>query len=112
MPPPENSITPAATIDTPQSASGAVADPAAHCKNCNAILAGRYCATCGQRADVHVPSTRELVHEALEGLTHSDSRLWRTLRLLWFTPGALTEEFLAGRRAGFAAAVSALPSPA
>jgi hypothetical protein len=39
------------------------------------------------------------VHEALEGLTHSDSRLWRTLLLLWFHPGALTEEFLAGRRA-------------
>jgi hypothetical protein len=48
---------------------------------------------------VHVPTTRELVHEALEGLTHSDSRLWRTLLSLWFRPGALTEEFLAGRRA-------------
>jgi hypothetical protein len=46
-----------------------------------------------------MPSTRELVHEALEGLTHSDSRIWRTLLLLWFRPGALTEEFLAGRRA-------------
>jgi hypothetical protein len=82
-------------------APAAVATPpaAARCKNCDAILTGRYCATCGQRADVHVPSTRELVHEALEGLTHSDSRLWRTLLLLWFRPGALTEEFLAGRRA-------------
>jgi hypothetical protein len=71
----------------------------ARCKNCDAIQTGRYCANCGQRADVHVPSTQELVHEALEGLTHSDSRLWRTLLLLWFRPGALTEEFLAGRRA-------------
>jgi hypothetical protein len=71
----------------------------ARCKNCDAILAGRYCANCGQRADVHVPSTRELLHEALEGLTHSDSRLWRTLLLLCFRPGVLTEEFLAGRRA-------------
>jgi hypothetical protein len=73
--------------------------PADHCKNCDAILAGRYCANCGQRADVHVPSIRELVHEVLEGLTHSDSRLWRTLLSLWFRPGRLTEEFLAGRRA-------------
>jgi hypothetical protein len=73
--------------------------PPAHCKNCDAILAGRYCASCGQRADVHVLSTRELVHEVLEGLTHSDSRLWRTLLSLWFRPGKLTEEFLAGRRA-------------
>jgi hypothetical protein len=69
------------------------------CKNCDAVLCGRYCANCGQRADVHVPSTRELLGEALEGLTHSDSRLWRTLLSLWFRPGVLTEEFLAGRRA-------------
>ena len=65
------------------------------------MLTGRYCANCGQAADVHVPSTRELVHEALEGITHSDSRLWRTLYLLWFKPGALTQEFVAGRRAAY-----------
>lgn len=69
------------------------------CKNCRALLAGRYCASCGQRADVHMPTTRELLHDALEGVTHSDSRLWRTLLLLWFRPGELTQEFLAGRRA-------------
>jgi len=73
--------------------------PVVLCKNCNAILVGRYCANCGQRADVHILSTRELVHEVLEGLTHSDSRLWRTLLSLWLRPGRLTEEFLAGRRA-------------
>jgi hypothetical protein len=70
------------------------------CRNCDAILSGRYCANCGQRGDIHVPTTRELMHEVLEGLTHSDSRLWRTLLLLWFRPGVLTNEFLAGRRAG------------
>jgi len=108
MTPPENTPTPATNPDAPQNVSAAVTGapaapasppPAARCKNCQALLTGRYCAACGQRADVHVPSTRELVHEALEGLTHSDSRLWRTLFLLWFRPGALTAEFLAGRRA-------------
>ena len=75
---------------------------AAHrCLNCGAVLTGRYCANCGQAADVHVPSTAELVHEALEGITHSDSRLWRTLYLLWFKPGKLTQEFVAGRRAAY-----------
>jgi predicted amidophosphoribosyltransferase len=49
------------------------------CLNCGAALTGSYCAHCGQAADVHVLSTRELIHEALEGFTHSDSRLWRTL---------------------------------
>jgi hypothetical protein len=71
------------------------------CLNCGAELTGRYCANCSQAADVHVPSTRELIHEALEGVTHSDSRLWRTLYLLWFKPGKLAQEFVAGRRAAY-----------
>jgi hypothetical protein len=74
---------------------------AGHCRNCGAALTGRYCANCSQAADVHVPSTRELIHEALEGITHSDSRLWSTLYLLWFKPGKLTLEFVAGRRASY-----------
>jgi hypothetical protein len=73
----------------------------AHCKNCDAVLLGRFCVNCSQAADVHVPSTVELLHEMLEGLTHSDSRLWRTLKLLWFKPGRLTEEFVAGRRVAY-----------
>jgi hypothetical protein len=75
--------------------------PPAHCKNCDAVLLGRYCANCSQAADVHVPSTMELVHDLLEGLTHSDSRLWRTLKFLWFKPGRLTQEFIAGRRVAY-----------
>ena len=73
----------------------------ARCKNCGAVLLGRYCVTCSQAADVHVPTTLELFHEMLEGLTHSDSRLWRTLITLWFKPGKLTLEFVAGRRAAY-----------
>ena len=71
------------------------------CKNCNAMLLGRFCANCSQAADVHVPTTGELLHELLEGITHSDSRLWRTLTTLWFKPGKLTEEFVAGRRVAY-----------
>jgi hypothetical protein len=71
------------------------------CLNCGAVLTGRHCANCGQAADMHLPSTGELIHEALEGITHSDSRLWRTLYLLWFKPGKLTQEFVAGRRAAY-----------
>jgi hypothetical protein len=72
-----------------------------NCKNCDAPLLGRYCVNCSQAADVHVPSTKELFHELLEGLTHSDSRLWRTLYALWFKPGKLTQEFIAGRRVAY-----------
>jgi Protein of unknown function (DUF3667) len=72
-----------------------------HCKNCGAVLLGRFCSNCSQAADVHVPSTRELMHELLEGLTHSDSRLWLTLKYLAFSPGKLTQEFIAGRRVAY-----------
>jgi hypothetical protein len=85
----------AATTATPGSVT------AAHCKNCSAALLGRFCIDCGQAAEVHVPTTGELIHEAMEGLTHADSRLWRTLVTLWFKPGKLTNEFIAGRRAAY-----------
>ena len=71
------------------------------CHNCGAPLAGTFCSDCGQKGDVHMPTTRELVLEALEGITHSDSRLWLTLKYLVFAPGKLTTEYVAGRRATF-----------
>jgi hypothetical protein len=74
---------------------------ARRCRNCGAPLTGRYCADCSQAGDVHVPSTRELLHQVLEGITHSDSRLWTTLYSLWFKPGKLTLEFVAGRRVAY-----------
>jgi hypothetical protein len=71
------------------------------CFNCSAPLDGRFCACCGQAADSHVPSVVQFVHQTVESLTHADSRLWRTLALLWFKPGQLTLEFMEGRRASF-----------
>lgn len=72
-----------------------------YCKNCGAPLSGAFCTDCGQQGDVHVPSTQELLHEALEGITHSDSRLWLTLKYLVFAPGKLTTEYIAGRRVAY-----------
>jgi hypothetical protein len=84
-----------------RSAQPATEAAAERCRNCGAALTGRFCANCGQAADVHMPTTLELLHQALEGITHSDSRLWGTLFLLWFKPGTLTLEFVAGRRARY-----------
>ena len=94
-----SSVEPYAKRDVALPASGDLAP--ARCKNCEAVLLGRYCVNCSQAADVHVPTTMELAHELMEGLTHSDSRLWRTLTTLWFKPGKLTGEFVAGRRAAY-----------
>jgi hypothetical protein len=46
-------------------------------------------------------SMREFASETFEGLTHADSRLWRTLWYLLMKPGFLTVEFLEGRRARY-----------
>lgn len=86
---------------TSASSSGMSSGEPAQCKNCDAVLLGKYCVNCSQAADVHVLTTAELLHELLEGLTHSDSRLWRTLTSLWFRPGTLTREYVAGRRMAY-----------
>jgi hypothetical protein len=68
------------------------------CLNCGAPLGGHFCASCGQRHETHPPTVGHLLGEVAETLTHADSRLWRTIRLLISKPGLLTVEFLAGRR--------------
>ena len=97
---------------TPSGACGGAAGadaggptPTARCLNCGAGLFGPWCAACGQK---HDPRPRSLVHflaDALEGLTHADSRLWRTLGALVFRPGRLTADHFAGRRARYLPAV-------
>jgi hypothetical protein len=87
--------------DVPVSEHDAPVAAAPRCRNCGAELLGRYCVNCSQPADVHVLTTAELLHELLEGVTHSDSRLWRTLKYLWFKPGRLTQEYVAGRRMSY-----------
>ena len=68
------------------------------CANCQAPLSGAYCAQCGQRYEAHPHSVAEFTHEAIEGVTHADSRFWQTLWLLIARPGVLTREFIEGRR--------------
>jgi hypothetical protein len=44
---------------------------------------------------------RHFAAEALESISHADSRLWRTLWYLLTRPGFLTREFFAGRRVSY-----------
>jgi hypothetical protein len=93
-----------AQTDVPAVAAAAPiapAPPGELCQNCNAPLAGHYCAQCGQRHEPHVHSMREFGAEAFESVTHADSRVWRTLWLLISKPGFLTREFVEGRRARY-----------
>jgi hypothetical protein len=71
------------------------------CPNCNELLWGQYCASCGQRARVRMITFWELLRDAGDLLASLDSRIWRTLGLLMFRPGRLTLDYLQGKRARF-----------
>lgn len=84
---------------SPSGAVQASAVAATQCANCGAPLTGKYCSECGQRHhDQPVHHFWHFLSEALEDLTHADSRLWQTLTALLFRPGFLTREFLQGHR--------------
>ncbi len=69
------------------------------CLNCEAALAGPWCHECGQRVEEHPRSLRHLVFEWFEILSHADSRVWRTLRRLAFSPARLSLDYIGGKRA-------------
>jgi Protein of unknown function (DUF3667) len=72
--------------------------PPARCSNCDALLDGPYCSQCGQQSvDLHRPF-RQLLSELIDEALSLDTRLVRTLRPLLFRPGAVTRDYLAGRR--------------
>jgi hypothetical protein len=71
------------------------------CLNCATPLAGRWCHACGQDSRDPLRAVGTLLEELLDSALSWDSRVARTFRLLVTQPGALTDEFVAGRRAGY-----------
>lgn len=74
--------------------------PEAHghtCANCNTALQGSYCHACGQAAHIH-RSLLHLIEELLHGLLHFETKAWRTIPALIFSPGKLTRNYIAGQR--------------
>lgn len=72
------------------------------CLNCGTEVGSPYCGECGQRADTHVLTVREMAADLLSGLFSYDSKLLVTVAQLILKPGRLTTEFTAGRRVRFA----------
>lgn len=69
------------------------------CANCSNALAGPYCQHCGQKR--FEEGDRRLGHLLAAGLgflTDLDGRLLGSLRSLFFRPGLLSQDYLAGRR--------------
>lgn len=71
---------------------------ASDCPNCGADVSGNYCHQCGQETVLHPPSIMEFLHEFIGHYVALESKLWQTLKLLVLQPGALTREYMAGRR--------------
>ena len=68
------------------------------CLNCGTNIQLTYCPECGQAEIDADPTTREFLHELAEQFLHWDGKLFKTFRLLVTRPGALTCEYLAGKR--------------
>lgn len=73
-------------------------DKKKYCRNCSSPLTGPYCSECGQKdREIHIP-VKDLASEIVEIIPSFDERLIRTLRPFLFSPGALTQEYLDGKR--------------
>src|SRR5205823_1638092 len=72
-----------------------------HCENCGAQLHGHYCAICGQAAVDYHRSFRHVIIDVLDSFLNWDSKFVRSIGLLLWRPGWLTNQFLEGRRVRF-----------
>ena len=71
------------------------------CRNCGKEVQARFCSWCGQNSrDIRV-SFMSLIHDFMGDVFTFDSKLFKTLRPLFFKPGALTAMFMEGKRARF-----------
>ncbi len=73
----------------------------APCANCGDDTPGRYCRSCGQARRVVTVSLREMLVDFLDDQLTLNSALPRTVALLLFHPGYLTQEYLRGRIARY-----------
>lgn len=68
------------------------------CKNCSTHVEGKFCHHCGQRFHNHKESFGELVYEFGSDFLHFDSKFFRTLVPLLFSPGTITKSYNEGKR--------------
>jgi hypothetical protein len=76
-----------------------------NCLNCGTLLSGPYCHACGQKSHVR-RSLRGFVLDMVQGLFNFEGKIWRTLPLLVWRPGALTRRYINGERASFVSPVA------
>ena len=75
------------------------------CLNCGRERPEKFCPRCGQSDRHYARSLGSVVVEFLREMFELDSRLLRTLKLLFFRPGSLSREFSRNRRVSFVSPV-------
>ena len=70
------------------------------CPNCHNSFNKefKYCPECGQENKNFKLDVKYFFSEFLSGMFNLDSKIFRTLKLLFLKPGMLSKEFIAGRR--------------
>jgi len=73
---------------------------AKNCISCGTALSGNYCPHCGEKQ--LIPSRDysliKFIEQAVDGITHFDSKFLKSFWWLFTKPGFLTSEFIIGRR--------------
>lgn len=68
------------------------------CLNCGAQVQGRYCHRCGQENIITQQGFISLTKHFIYDIFHFDGKFFDTLRYLFFSPGKVPAEYVAGRR--------------
>ncbi|MGA8276729.1 MAG: DUF3667 domain-containing protein [Rhodanobacteraceae bacterium] len=72
--------------------------PTQPCANCGAPMLGPYCYACGQPQKGMIRHLASVMSDVADTIFNVDSRVFHTLLPLYFRPGFLTVEYIAGRR--------------
>lgn len=71
------------------------------CLNCGAPAPGKYCPECGQETAKELRTVAQFLAGLIVQYAMREGKLRQTLSKLFFAPGALTVEYVAGRRARY-----------
>lgn len=94
---------PRSSLTTAESPAAARPVPTGEaCRNCGADLYGEFCYACGQPRVGWVRHVRELADDFVDSVLNIDGRFLRTLVTLFFRPGRMTIDYLAGARGRYA----------
>lgn len=71
-----------------------------NCLNCQAPFAqnDNFCATCGQKTNLHRLSIGHIIHEAIHFFLHADKSIFTLVKKLATKTGTVAKEFIAGKQ--------------